>query len=95
MLSKDIQAFRPSPRQRTDGPASPIWATQSKGRAGLYTLIAVLIALEADSFVLTTTSNLSRLIDELRKNVVNPRCCWCTSMIDLRPRSDRKPFAID
>ena len=39
----------------------------------MVTLISVLIALEANAFVLTTTSNLSRLIDELRKNVVDPR----------------------
>ena len=41
MLSQAMQAFRPSHQQRMEGPASPKWATQSKGRAGLMTLISV------------------------------------------------------
>jgi hypothetical protein len=59
-------------------------AMSSKGRDGLESMAALLIALEANKFVLTLASNWSRLINELRKNVVNPRCGNCTSMTDLR-----------
>jgi hypothetical protein len=62
------------------------WTTRNtKGRAGLVALGSLLVALEANSFVLTTKSNWSRLINELRKNVLDRRCNNCTSMIDLRP----------
>lgn len=53
------------------------------GRNGLIALGSLLVALEANDFVLTTASNWSRLINELRKNVVDPRCNNCTTMIDL------------
>ena len=46
-------------------------ASASKGKYGLQVLASVLIALEADGFVLTTSSNLSRLINEIRTNVVD------------------------
>ena len=42
------------------------------GRLGYNSLLALLIALEADYYVLTTASNWSRLINELRLNVVEP-----------------------
>jgi hypothetical protein len=45
----------------------------------------LLVALEANYFVLTTASNWSRLMNELRKNVLDPSCGDCTRMIDLRP----------
>ena len=53
------------------------------GRNGLIALGSLLIALEANDFVLTTASNWSRLINELRKNIIDPRCNNCTTMIDL------------
>lgn len=55
----------------------------SDGRAGLESLAALLIAMEANRYVLTTGSNWSRLINELRKNVVNPRCGECTSLAEF------------
>jgi hypothetical protein len=62
------------------------WTTKNtKGRAGLVALGSLLVALEANHFVLTTKSNWSRLMNELRKNVLDPRCGNCTQMIDLRP----------
>jgi hypothetical protein len=57
----------------------------TKGRTGLESLAALLVSMESNRFVLTRASNWSRLIDELRKNVVDPRCDNCTKMIDLRP----------
>ena len=57
----------------------------TKGRAGLVNLASLLVALEANYFVLTTGSNWSRLMNELRKNILDPLCGNCTQIIDLRP----------
>ena len=54
-----------------------------QGRNGLIALGSLLVAMEANDFVLTTASNWSRLINEIRKNILDPRCNNCTSMIDL------------
>jgi len=59
-------------------------AYNSKGNAGLQSLGALLIAMEANRYILTTGSNWSRLINELRKSVLDSRCGNCTKMIDLR-----------
>jgi hypothetical protein len=59
-------------------------AVTSQGAAGLESIAALLIAMEANRYILTTNSNWSRLINELRKNVVDPRCGNCTTMVDLR-----------
>lgn len=55
-----------------------------QGKAGLYALGSLLVAMEANDFVLTTSSNWSRLMDELRRSILDPRCGNCTSIIDLR-----------
>lgn len=62
----------------------PKTARETKGRAGLVALGSLLVGMEANYFVLTTASNWSRLMNELRKNVLNPRCNNCTLMIDLK-----------
>ncbi|KAI2501287.1 hypothetical protein MHU86_13150 [Fragilaria crotonensis] len=62
----------------------PLLAVELKGKPGLWALGSLLVAMEANYFVLTTTSNWSRLMDELRKNVIDPRCDGCTYMIDLQ-----------
>jgi hypothetical protein len=62
------------------------WMTKNtEGRAGLMNVASWLIALEANRFVLTTASNWSRIVNDLRKNVIDPRCGNCTQVIDLRP----------
>jgi hypothetical protein len=58
-------------------------AENANGKNGLESMAGLLIAMESNGYVLTTGSNWSRLLNELRKNVVNPRCGNCTSMIDL------------
>jgi hypothetical protein len=63
---------------------SPKMSKAVGGRAGLVALGSLLVAMEANDFVLTTASNWSRLMNELRKSIINPRCNNCTSMIDLR-----------
>jgi hypothetical protein len=62
----------------------PKTARATKGRAGLVALGSLLVAMEANDFVLTTASNWSRLMNELRKNVLDPRCNGCTRMVDLK-----------
>jgi hypothetical protein len=50
----------------------PKTARATKGRAGLVALGSLLVVLEANDFVLTTASNWSRLMNEMRKNVLDP-----------------------
>jgi hypothetical protein len=53
------------------------------GKTGLWSLGSLLVAMEANSFVLVLSSNWSRLMDELRRNVLNPRCHNCTHMVNI------------
>jgi hypothetical protein len=62
----------------------PKTARATNGRAGLVALGSLLVAMEANDFVLTTASNWSRLMNELRKNILDPQCNKCTSMVDLK-----------
>ena len=76
----EIDAFRPRKGNRAS------WAARNtKGRAGLIALGSLLVAMEANKFVLTTKSNWSTLMDHLRTQIIDPRCDNCTEMIDLRP----------
>jgi len=63
---------------------NPKMTKELEGSPGVIALGSLLLAMEANDFVLTTASNWSRLMDELRKNILNPRCNNCTTMIDLR-----------
>jgi hypothetical protein len=65
---------------------NPEMARKLEGKAGLVTLGSLLVAMEANDFVLTTASNWSRMMNELRQSIVDPRCGNnnCTHMIDLR-----------
>ena len=64
---------------------SPMQMAQyTEGSQGKHSLIALLLALEGRYYVMTSGSNWSRLIDELRKNVVDVDCAGCTEYIDLR-----------
>jgi hypothetical protein len=64
---------------------NPRMAQNLQGRPGLVALASLLVAMQADDYVLTTSSNWSRLINELRKNVLDPRCDNCTRLVDLSP----------
>lgn len=76
----ELNRFRPLRGNRAS------WtARNTRGKAGLVALGSLLVALEADYFVLTTASNWSRLMDQLRTMVVDRFCGNCTRMIDLRP----------
>ena len=76
----EINDFRPIKGNRAS------WATKNtKGRAGLVALGSLLVAMEANRFVLTTKSNWSALMNHLRTSIVDPNCNHCTHMIDLRP----------
>ena len=63
---------------------SPRMAQDLHGRPGLVALGSLLVAMEANDFVLTTASNWSRLMNELRQNVLDVRCQNCTKMVDLK-----------
>lgn len=57
---------------------------QLKAKPGLVALASLLVAIEANDYVLTTKSNWSRLINELRQ-VVHRQCDNCTHLVDLAP----------
>ena len=53
------------------------------GKTGLWSLGSLLVAMEANAFVLVLSSNWSRLMDELRRNVLNPRRKGDTFIVDV------------
>lgn len=55
------------------------------GPNGLSSMGALLLSMQSNYYVLATTSNWSRLINELRAGIVDPRCGGCTKFIDLHP----------
>jgi hypothetical protein len=65
--------------------ANTINAKLLEGRSGLLALGSLLVAMESNDYVIMTKSNWSRLINEIRKNIVHPRCQNCTRVIDLFP----------
>ena len=50
-------------------------AKDGQDKIGLWALGSLLVAMEADSYVLTTESNWSRLMNEMRKAIVRTRHC--------------------
>lgn len=82
----DMKPYRP---EKAFGQNNNVNADKTMGRAGLIALGSLLVAVEANDFVLTTRSNWSRLMNELRKNILDPRCNGCTHMVDLRFGDDR------
>jgi len=60
-------------------------AIETEGKAGFWALASLVVSMEANYYVLTTTSNWSRLMNELRKNMVDPSCGGCTKLIDIDP----------
>ena len=58
-------------------------AEQSKGKYGLQVLASVIIACQANDFVLTGSSNLSRMIDEIRRTVIDLNFGAPTRMINV------------
>jgi len=73
-------------RIHTSGPTgSGQISKMSTGSNGLSSLGALLLSMQSNYYVLVTTSNWSRLINELRTNVVDLHCRNCTQMIDLHP----------
>lgn len=65
--------------------ANPLLSLEHNGEPGFMALASLLVALEANAFVLTTASNWSRLLNELRQTILDSECNHCTRMIDLRP----------
>eukprot|EP00977_Amphora_coffeiformis_P021633 scaffold9620_cov197-Amphora_coffeaeformis.AAC.8 len=69
---------------------NPTMSTSLKGSPGLVALASLLVAMEANDFVLTTASNWSRLMNELRQTVLKARLDREPRMIDLREYVDGK-----
>jgi hypothetical protein len=69
---------------------NPLMSKALHGKPGLSALGSLLVAMEANDFVLTTQSNWSRLMNEIRTRILDPRCHNCTKMIDLRPAGEVK-----
>ena len=68
---------------------APLIATNTaehrhRGPNGKNAIIALMLAMEAKYFVITTGSNWSRVMNELRTNVVDVACGNCTRMVNLR-----------
>ena len=53
------------------------------GLQGAWSLVTLLLSMESKYYVLTLSSNWCRLIDELRKSIVDVDCDGCTEMVDL------------
>ena len=77
---EELNEFRPAKGNRASHTTK-----NTNGRAGLVAMGSLLLSMEAKNYVLTTKSNWSRMINFLRKNVLDPRCGNCTRMVDLRP----------
>jgi len=79
-MVEKMRSFRPEGGNHRANVA----AIASRGLEGTQALASLVIAMEANEFVMTTASNWSRLMNELRINVIDPRCGNCTSMTDMR-----------
>lgn len=77
-----------SPHRLDEYNGVPKAATLLEGRMGTITLGSLLVAMEANEFVLTTESNWSRLMNELRQGILDRQCNNCTNLIDLKPAKD-------
>jgi hypothetical protein len=75
--------FNASRRDEYDGQVN--MAREMGGHPGLVALGSLLVAMEANTFILTTESNWSRVMNELRRYILNPRCGECTVLVDLSP----------
>jgi hypothetical protein len=80
----ELLPHRPSTTNRSLYNSIPQMAQALHGRPGILALGSLLVAMEANDFVLTTASNWSRLMNEIRLNILNPRCNNCTIMMDLK-----------
>jgi hypothetical protein len=76
-----VSDFRQNRNAEYNG--NPKMTAALHGLPGFKALGSLLVAMEARDYVLTTKSNWSRLLNELRKSIVDPRCGGCTTMMDL------------
>lgn len=84
--AKFYSSVRPNrPENTTYNDIGEISMGLLKGKGGLWTLGSLLVAMEANIFILSTMSNWSRLMNELRKGILDPRCNNCTTMVDVTP----------
>ena len=81
-MVQEMKMFRP--KDGTQWAAGPVVTQRLSRTEGTSSLASLAIAMEANEFVLVLGSNWSRLMDELRKAVVDPTCGGCTYSVNLR-----------
>ena len=77
----EMKPFRPRDNGLFGG---PVVAQKLSHIEGTCSLASLAIAMEANEFVLVLGSNWSRLMDELRRAVIDPACGGCTFAVNLR-----------
>ena len=91
---KNEKKHKHKPKTRDE--LSPVdFARRSSGALGLESLVSLILALEARSYVLTIASNWGRLIEEARRAAWLPRCGQnCTRMVAVgAPPHEEARFA--
>jgi hypothetical protein len=78
----ELTPFRPP--STSVNPAS-IMAQNTRGRGGLVHMASLLVSMEANDFVLATGSTFGRVMNNIRTNIIDPRCGGCTRLVDVQP----------
>jgi hypothetical protein len=77
-MVEEMEKYRPA-----EGNNAVEAQTRSRGAEGTAAFASLVVALEADDYVLTLSSNWGRLMNELRVTIVDRLCNKCTRMIYL------------
>ncbi len=86
LVIDELDHFRPPSSHYN---AASIMAKNTRGRGGLVNMGALLVSLEANYYILTTTSGWSRMLNHIRRGILDPRCGNCTRVIDLKSENWR------
>jgi hypothetical protein len=79
---EELTPFRP-PSSVVNGPSR--MAINTLGRGGLVNMASLLVSMEANDYVLSTASSFGRVMNNIRTNIIDPRCGNCTRLVDLQP----------
>ena len=78
VMVDEMKSFRPS-----KGNNAVVALSRSRGAEGTDALASLIVAMESENYILTLTSNWSRLMNELRTIFVDRLCGGCTRMASL------------
>ena len=87
---KDMLPFRNNITQEVAGVAKHDTRHEGSSHVGILALGSLLVSMEANHYILTSASNWSRLISELRRNIILPRI-----EIDSSAKNVTKSSVID